>query len=181
MPNQNLPEVTGSKQDQQTVDSKGQLILQLPEGMSIRNISTHVDERGMVCEMYDPRWGWHDEAMVFSYFYTIRPGVIKGWGMHKKHEDRYFVMFGEMELVLYDARENSKTKGLVTKIYVTEFQRCVLNIPSGVWHANRNVGLKDLVIVNFPTIQYEHQSPDKYRLPLDTDQIPYKFHNPQGW
>lgn len=101
--------------------------------------------------------------------------------MHKKHEDRYFVMFGEMEMVLYDARENSKTKGLVTKFYVSEYQRCMLNIPAGVWHANRNVGSKDLVIVNFPTIQYEHQSPDKYRLPLDTDQIPYKFHNPQGW
>jgi len=50
-----------------------------------------------------------------------------------------------------------------------------VNIPAGVWHADQNVGTTDLVVVNFPTIQYNHQAPDKYRLPLDTDKIPYSF------
>lgn len=177
----NLEEFAKAKQDQETVDPKGKLIRKLPEGMTIRNIETHIDDRGMVCEIYDLRWGWHKDPLVFSYFYTVRPGCAKGWGIHMKHEDRYFVMFGEMELVLYDPRENSTTKGMVFKIYVTEFQRCLLNIPAGVWHANRNVGAKDLVVVNFPTIPYDHKSPDKYRLPLNTDKIPYKFDNPQGW
>jgi dTDP-4-dehydrorhamnose 3,5-epimerase len=56
-----------------------------------------------------------------------------------------------------------------------------MNIPAGVWHADRNIGDKDAVVVNFPTIQYDHADPDKYRLPLDTDQIPHKFDNPRGW
>ena len=33
--------------------------------------------------------------------------------MHKRHEDRYFVLHGEMEVVLYDDREDSSTRGLV--------------------------------------------------------------------
>jgi dTDP-4-dehydrorhamnose 3,5-epimerase len=56
-----------------------------------------------------------------------------------------------------------------------------MNIPAGIWHANRNLGSKDVVVVNFPTIPYDHAAPDKYRLSLDTDQIPYKFENTAGW
>jgi len=31
------------------------------------------------------------------------------------------------------------------------------------------------MMVNMPTRQYNHENPDKYRLPLDTDLIPYDF------
>ena len=43
-------------------------------------------------------------------------------------------------------------------------------------------GSRDVVVVNFPTIQYDHTSPDKYRLPLDTEQLPVKL-GPEwrGW
>src|SRR5262249_46591478 len=106
---------------------------------------------------------------------------IKGWAVHKEHMDRYFILFGEVETVLYDEREGSATHGLVAKIILSQYQRRLMNIPAGVWHASRNLGLSDAVIVNFPTTPYNHESPDKYRLPLDTDRIPYKFENPRGW
>jgi dTDP-4-dehydrorhamnose 3,5-epimerase len=113
--------------------------------------------------------------------FTLRPGMIKGWGLHKEHEDRYFVLFGELEIVLYDDRPDSPTRGLVASVVLSEYRRRLMNIPAGVWHANRNLGSKDVVVINFPTILYEHANPDKYRLPLDTDQIPYKFAPLQGW
>lgn len=131
--------------------------------------------------MFDLRWNWHPDPIVFVYSFTIRPGRVKGWGMHKKHEDRYFVLCGEMEVVLYDPRPDSPTKGQVSKVILSEFNRRIMNVPIGVWHANRNLSQKDLVVVNFPTIPYEHANPDKYRLPLDTDQIPFKFGDAGGW
>ncbi len=169
------------KQDRQTVSSEGQNLTKMIHGVTFKERPTHVDDRGFVCEMYDSRWDWHKGPMVFSYVYTIRPGVIKGWGMHKKHEDRYFILFGEVELVLYDGRKDSPTFGLVSKVYLAESNRRLVNIPTGVWHANRNVGLTDAVVVNFPTICYDHADPDKYRLPLNTKEIPYSFDNPVGW
>ena len=54
-------------------------------------------------------------------------------------------------------------------------------IPPLVWHTLRNVGTRDLVVVNFPTIQFDHSNPDKYSLPLDTDLIPYSFDGVSGW
>ena len=167
--------------DKQTVMADGTPLAHLPDGMSIRDAVLHTDDRGSLCEMYDPRWGFSDEPLVFAYFCTIRPGVVKGWAMHERHEDRYFLMSGVIELVLYDAREDSPTHGLVSKVYLSDQRRQLVNIPSGVWHADHNVGTTDAVIVNFPTIQYDHDAPDKFRLPLDTDEIPYTFENARGW
>jgi len=113
--------------------------------------------------------------MVFSYLFTLRPNKVKGWGMHLLHEDRYFVLFGEMEVVMYDTREDSPTKGLLSRVHLSEWNRRLMNIPVGIWHANWNPGNRDAAIVNFPTRPYDHENPDKYRLPLDTDQIPFKF------
>src|SRR5262245_46954133 len=94
-------------QDKQTVTAAGENVQPLPAGVSFHDITTHVDERGSVCELFDPRWGWHPDPLVFVYMFTVRPGMIKGWGVHKKHEDRYFILFGEMEVVLYDDRPDS--------------------------------------------------------------------------
>jgi dTDP-4-dehydrorhamnose 3,5-epimerase len=168
--------------DRQTVTPEGERVDPLPAGVTLRDAVTHVDERGSVCEMFDPRWGWHPDPLVFVYTFTIRPGWAKGWGVHRKHEDRYFLLAGEMEVVFYDERNDSPTKGLVAKVVLSEHRRGLMNIPAGVWHTDRNLGDKDCVVVNFPTIVYDHAAPDKQRLPLDTDAIPYEFPpDVKGW
>ena len=45
--------------DRQTVSREGKTISTLIEGVSIRDVPTHIDERGSVVEIYDTRWGWH--------------------------------------------------------------------------------------------------------------------------
>ncbi len=169
------------QQDRQMVTADGKSCAVMIDGVHMRDLVLHTDDRGTVCEMYDPRWEWHPDPLVFSYFYTIRPGLIKGWAMHKKHDDRYCLLQGEMKVVLYDARTDSPTKGHVLELYLTEQRRQLFSLPQGVWHADQNIGSKDCLVVNFPTIQYDHASPDKYRLPLDTDLIPYKFDPMQGY
>jgi len=168
------------KQDTATVDPDGRPLGKLPFGVTLRRIATHIDRRGSVFEMFDSRWKWHTDPIDFVYCFTVRPGMIKGWGMHKKHDDRYCLMYGELLVVLYDDRPESPTRGLVAEIMLSEFDRKLINIPAGVWHADQNIGTKDAIVVNFPTIQYDHSAPDKYRLPVDTDKIPYRFDQSKG-
>ncbi|RDL46737.1 hypothetical protein BLJAPNOD_06933 [Ensifer sp. M14] len=168
-------------QDQRTVDEQRQSIAPLLDGMSFYNSIRHDDDRGSVTEIYDPRWGWHPDPLVFSYIFTIRPGMVKGWGLHKEHEDRYFVLSGELELVLYDPRPDSGTCGKICRVYLSGSRPRLINVPKYVWHADHNIGTSDVVVINFPTIQYDHTSPDKYRLPIDTDLIPYSFGSAKGW
>lgn len=143
--------------------------------------TTHVDDRGTVTEMFDTRWGWHPNPITFAYTYTIRQGRAKGWGLHKLHEDRYFLLEGRMEIVCYDVRPDSPTCGQISKIILSPENPRIVSIPKFVWHANLNIGNGDLRVVNFPTMAYDHENPDKYRLPLDTDIIPYKIEGFTGW
>jgi dTDP-4-dehydrorhamnose 3,5-epimerase len=168
--------------DTQTVTPRGERLAQLPEGAVLRDLITHTDERGTVCELYDPRWGVHPDPLVFAYTFSIRPGAAKGWGLHREHDDRYAFLAGELEVVLYDDREDSTTSGLEARLCLSALRRQLLTIPAGVWHAERNIGAVDAVVVNFPTIQYDHAKPDKYRLPLDTTELPVEL-GPEwrGW
>ena len=167
--------------DQASVTADGQPLSVLPPGVTFRRATTQVDDRGSVCEMFDPRWNWHPDPLVFSYLFTLRPNMVKGWGLHKLHDDRYFIISGELELVLYDVRPDSPTCKTITKVVLSEYDRRLMSIPAGVWHADHNIGSKDALVVNFPTVPYDHANPDKYRLPIDTDQIPYSFGTARGW
>jgi dTDP-4-dehydrorhamnose 3,5-epimerase len=172
--------LAAARRDQQMATPEGQAIRRLTEGVRIRSLPTHTDQRGTVCELYDLRWAWHEEPLVFAYGFTIRPGIVKGWNLHREHDDRYALLLGEMELVLYDPRPESSTSGELCRLVLSGSQRCLVNIPRNVWHADHNIGTTDVVVVNFPTIAYDHAKPDKYRLPLDTDLIPHSFGNARG-
>jgi len=170
------------KRDVQTVRPDGELLRPLPEGVVVRDLVTHTDDRGTVVELLDDRWPQTDDPIVFTYCFTIRPGAAKGWAVHKEHEDRYAFLDGELEVVLYDGREASPTHGLEARVVLSGRRRQLLVIPRGVWHAERNLGDRDVVCVNHPTIRYDHAAPDKYRLPLDTDELPVRL-GPEwtGW
>ena len=169
-----------AERDKKTTDEARDLIVDLPHGASFYETFRHNDARRSVTELFDPRWEWHSDPLVFSYIFTIRPKMVKGWGLHKIHEDRYFVVRGELELVMYDVRPDSPTYNKISKVYLSASRPRLFNVPRFVWHADRNIGQEELMVINFPTIQYDHNNPDKYRLPLKTDLIPYDFGDVEG-
>ena len=95
--------------------------------------------------------------------------------VHSDQDDRLFFSRGVVKLALYDARPGSSTFKLVQVIYSGEFERTLVRIPAGVFHGVVNIGQTDVEFVNMPTRPYLHESPDKYRLPEDTDAIPYSL------
>lgn len=159
----------------QTVTASGDRVAPLPDGVVVRPVRTHVDSRGSVMEAYDPRWGISAADMVYAYAYTILPGRAKGWGIHREHDDRYVLLRGRLEIVFYDAREDAATFGMEARLTASEFERAVIVIPAGVWHAVRNIGENEVIVLNLPTAPYDHEHPDKYTLPLDSDEIPVRL------
>jgi dTDP-4-dehydrorhamnose 3,5-epimerase len=159
----------------QTVDPKGKSTLRRIEGVEIRDLITHPDGRGTVTELYDLRWNHHPEPLVYTYYVTIRPNQVKGWIKHAHQDDRIAIMEGAIQVVLYDDRADSPTHGLVNDMTFGTNRRALITIPRGVYHALRNVDLRDSVFVNHPTQPYNHDDPDKHLLPIENDLIPYRF------
>ena len=153
----------------------GTRVQALIDGVRLRPAVTQVDERGTLCEIYDPGWGFTDEPLVYVYQTTVEPGQAKGWMLHRLQDDRLFFSSGRAKVVLFDERDGSPTHGLINEHYFSDHRRGLLRIPAGVWHAVQNIGQTEVVFVNCPTRPYNHADPDKYRLPLNTPAIPYRL------
>lgn len=169
------------KKDQQTVTSSGEPRGPFIEGFALRRLRPVEDKRGDITEMYNPLWGIHAEPMVYAYQVTIRPKAIRGWELHQEQTDRIFISSGAMRWALYDLRPESSTYRLLNSFVFSELNRVVMIVPPGVVHAVQNVGSTDAVFVNFPTKPFNYADPDKYRLPLGNDIIPFSFDDGPGW
>ena len=80
-----------------------------------------------------------------------------------------------MKLVLYDGRKDSTSYGIVNEFHVGDTRPTFLVIPPGVWHGVQNLGTNDVLMLNFPTIAYQYEGPDHFRLPYDSEEIPYAW------
>jgi dTDP-4-dehydrorhamnose 3,5-epimerase len=164
-----------ARKDQPTVSSDGSALGQRIAGVEIRRSPTLADERGTLTEVYDVRWDFTDDPLVYVYLVTLRPEHVRGWVVHQSQNDRLFVYAGVLRIALYDARTDSPTHGLVNVFHVGGHDRALLSIPAGVYHGVRNVGSEEGAFVNLPSRPYQHDDPDKYRLPVDNDVIPYRL------
>jgi dTDP-4-dehydrorhamnose 3,5-epimerase len=170
-----LPPERGTR-DPQTATAGGEFTATAIEGVVMRPATTLPDPRGEVVELLTEAWtDVGGDRMVHAYAVTLEPGFVKGWVCHKHQSDRTVSLLGRLRWVLYDGRADSATCGLVQQLTFTERNRHLLLVPPGVWHAAENVGTVEAMFVNLPTHPYRHEDPDKYRLPLDTPEIPFTF------
>ena len=95
--------------------------------------------------------------------------------MHDLQTDRYFVPRGQIRVALFDGREDSPTRGAVHEVYFTPATPGLVRIPPGVWHADQNWGESDAIVTNFPTVPYDPDLPDKYRIDPHAGVIPFDW------
>jgi dTDP-4-dehydrorhamnose 3,5-epimerase len=165
--------------DGATVSSAGKRIEKLIAGVVVRHAVTHTDERGELAEIFSKSWGFDPAPVEHVYTAMIRPGRVKGWVYHKEQSDRQFLLSGFSKYVLWDARPESPTHGMVNEIYLSERNRGLILIPPRVVHAVQNVGQVDCYFINLPTVPYNHANPDKYRVARES--VPYSFDKGLGW
>jgi dTDP-4-dehydrorhamnose 3,5-epimerase len=144
------------------------------DGVKIKPLKGHADERGCLTEILRS-----DEEMFakFGQIYVSLnyPGVIRAWHYHKKQDDFWAVVKGMVKVVLYDMREGSPTHGQVQEVFLGEQNPVLLQIPVGVTHGYKTIGVEPSLLLNLPTEAYDPAEPDEYRLPYNTDEIPYDW------
>jgi dTDP-4-dehydrorhamnose 3,5-epimerase len=149
------------------------------DGVKTKDLRVIPDERGRLTEMLRSD---DDLFIKFGqcYMTTTYPGVVKAWHFHKIQTDNFVVVTGMFKVVLYDARKDSPTKGEVSEFFLGEHNQKLLQIPSGVYHGWKCISEHEGVVVNVSTETYNYDDPDEYRLPFDTDEIPYDWEIQMG-
>jgi dTDP-4-dehydrorhamnose 3,5-epimerase len=121
----------GGTPDEPTVDAEGRRRGGI-DGVATEQLSRHVDHRGSLFEIVNFDHPFWQEPVVYAYGVTIRPGRIKGWGMHKLQTDRYLIAHGSVRVVLYDGRTGSPTRGRLDVHQLVGTAPSLLAIPPGV-------------------------------------------------
>lgn len=131
-----------------------------------------VDERGKVMHMLrsdDPEFERFGEV----YFSWVNPGAIKGWHRHSRMTLNYACPHGLTKLVLFDAREDSPTKGELMEIFLGPDNYNLVRIPAGVWNGFKGVATYPSLVCNCATSPHD---PDEIeRLDPFSPEIPYDW------
>jgi len=144
------------------------------EGVVVKQLKPLADERGWLMEILRQDWDVF-EKFGQVYITAAYPNVVKAWHMHKKQTDHLVCITGMVKLVLYDGRKGSKTKGEINEFVIGEQNHALVKVPPEVWHGFKVISQKTALVMNTPTELYDYKTPDEYRLPPDTKEIPYDW------
>ncbi|MDG1709834.1 MAG: dTDP-4-dehydrorhamnose 3,5-epimerase family protein [Schleiferiaceae bacterium] len=143
------------------------------EGVVLTDLAQIKDERGAVFHVIK-----NDSATFYSfgeaYFSKINKEVIKGWKYHKVMKQNFCVPYGELKLVLFDDRENSKTVGNVNEIILndsTNYKR--VTIPENIWYSFKCLNTNYCLLLNIADIK--HEKSESLHMEIDNDIIPYEW------
>jgi dTDP-4-dehydrorhamnose 3,5-epimerase len=113
------------------------------EGVVIKELTTHADERGFFREVIretDPffeRFGQWSHSLMYA-------GTAKAWHHHARQTDWWYVI-GTLKVALHDLRKDSPSFGETMEFLLGDrFAKCV-KIPPGVAHGCRALELSHLI------------------------------------
>ena len=143
------------------------------EGVVVRNLKTHSDERGFFRELirvtdefFAEGFGQWSHSLMFN-------GVIKAWHLHRIQTDWWYVVSGVLRVGLCDMRPDSPSYKVVEDFLMGDFQAAqVVKIPPGVAHGCKTVqGPVNLFYVT----SHVYDPDDEVRLPYDDPEIDFDW------
>jgi dTDP-4-dehydrorhamnose 3,5-epimerase len=149
------------------------------EGVGIKALKLIRDDRGFLMEMLRC-----DEAMFEAfgqvYLTGCLAGVAKAWHYHKEQTDHFVCVAGKALVVLYDMREDSRTRGIAQEFILAappggEQTPILVKVPPMVVHGFTVAEGEEAQIINIPTRPYRYANPDECRLPWNSEAIPYRW------
>ena len=139
------------------------------QGVVVKNLTTHADERGFFREvMRETDEGFeHFGQWSHSLMYA---GVVKAWHIHRVQTDWWYVI-GALKVALFDTRDDSPTKGRLMELLMGDGHATCLKIPPGVAHGCRALERSHLIYITSRVYSPE----DEGRIPHDDPSIDYDW------
>lgn len=141
------------------------------KGVELKKLKLITDERGRLMELL------RCDDKIFKkfgqvYFTTAYPKVVKAWHYHKKQDDHFICIKGKIRLALYDPRNNSKTYKEINEFELGLDNPLLVKIPKKVYHGFKCISGEEAIVLNVPTLAYDHARPDEYRIDAYENEIP---------
>ena len=107
------------------------------------------------------------------YFSSVNPNKIKAWHLHKSMTLNYVAVSGSIKLVLFDDRKDSRTKGTLDEIILSDENYFLVSIPPLIWNGFCSANKDSAILANCSDIP--HDKEEIIRIPFNDKKIPYKW------
>ena len=104
------------------------------DGVVVRDLVAHVDERGRFIETYRREWVPGGREMLQSNRGDRQAGCVVGLHFHRHQADWWYVVEGTARVVLHDLRVGSPTERTTMSFDLTAEEPRGVYIPPGVAH-----------------------------------------------
>jgi len=146
----------------------------LIDGVRVIPLKKLVNERGHLMEVQridDSHFPGYGQ----SYVTATHPGVIKAWYRHHRQIDQIAVVKGALLLVLFDAREDSPTRGVVQQVALDDRDPVLVQVPVEIWHGFQARGNEDAYLLHLNTLPFQFEDADEDRLSPSDPSIPWNW------
>lgn len=123
------------------------------QDVKITKLKQISDNRGKIMHMLRRDWPIFD-SFGEIYFSTINFGSIKAWHLHKEATLNYACIKGEVNLVLYDDRKDSKTYGNYQELSLSPKDYFLVTIPPFIWNGFKGLDSSESIIANCITLPH---------------------------
>lgn len=144
-------------------------------GVVIKELTSHPDDRGFFREIIRDTDDFFGEGFAQWSHSRMQRHVVKAWHFHHQQVDWWYVPIGSIDVVLYDLREDSPTRGKKMEFKMGEENPVVARIPPGVAHGCK-VASDEAHLFYITSRTYDPQ--DEGRYPFDSDKIPHDWGDP---
>jgi len=149
---------------------------ELIEGVRIEWLRLHPDDRGYFLEVIRLGAGLCAQlgtanlqiSSALSY-----PGTIKALHYHFEQTDLWSPVHGQLQVCLFDLREDSATFGACNTLYIGALQPWQVLIPPGVGHGYKVLGTEPAVLV-YVTNRFYNPA-DEGRLAYNDPEVNYDW------
>jgi dTDP-4-dehydrorhamnose 3,5-epimerase len=147
----------------------------LIDGVKTKEIKNVIKTNGGLTEIWRSSWNLDSLPVDQIFEVSLNPGEHSDWHIHEFTTDRIFVNSGSIKVVLYDPREESSTFGMINEFNLSYRRPMLISIPPKICHAIENISDNVSTLLNIVDIAYNYENPDHWRLPSNSELIPYKF------
>ena len=143
------------------------------EGVVIKNLVRHTDERGFFQEVIRNTDDFFKEGFGQLSYSFVYQGVIKAWHLHKVQSQWTAIVKGAAKVALHDCRKDSATYGKTLEFITGDgYQPLVYKFPPGVAHGYKCINGPMLVLYVTSGV---YDTSDEQRMSHDDKNIGYDW------
>lgn len=125
------------------------------DGLFYLPLNVFADERGAVLHMLRKDHPWFVRFGEI-YFSEVNSGVIKAWKRHREMTQHFAVPSGRIQLVVFDDRPDSPTRGALETIILGRPDNYgLVRIPPQVWYGFQGQASQPSLIANMTDLPHD--------------------------